>query len=42
MVVRHGVLEAVMAFLQNPFTPMVLTRKVREALDVEKPDTQKD
>jgi two-component system cell cycle sensor histidine kinase/response regulator CckA len=32
-VVRHGVLEATMAYLQKPFTPETLTRKVREVLD---------
>jgi PAS domain S-box-containing protein len=32
-VVRHGVLEGDVAFLQKPFTPAVLTGKVREVLD---------
>ena len=32
-IVRHGVLETGTAFLQKPFTPDVLARKVREVLD---------
>jgi two-component system, cell cycle sensor histidine kinase and response regulator CckA len=32
-ILRHGVLEATMAYLQKPFTPETLTRKVREVLD---------
>jgi nitrogen-specific signal transduction histidine kinase len=32
-VVRHGIVEATDAFLQKPFTPLALARKVRSVLD---------
>jgi CheY-like chemotaxis protein len=33
--VRHGVLEATMAYLSKPFSPLALGQKVREVLDGE-------
>jgi two-component system, cell cycle sensor histidine kinase and response regulator CckA len=32
-VLRHGVIDASPAFLQKPFSPIGLARKVREVLD---------
>jgi hypothetical protein len=32
-IVYHGMLEPGLHFLQKPFTPAVLARKVREVLD---------
>lgn len=32
-IVRHGILENGVNYLQKPFTPAVLARKVREILD---------
>jgi CheY-like chemotaxis protein len=38
-IVRHGVLEAGIAFLQKPLTPDVLLKKVREVLEAPEPPT---
>jgi two-component system, cell cycle sensor histidine kinase and response regulator CckA len=32
-IVRHGVIEAHLAYLQKPITPDALTTRVREVLD---------
>ena len=32
-VVRHGLIEADVAFIQKPYTPLSLVRKVRQVLD---------
>jgi PAS domain S-box-containing protein len=36
-IIRHGILEPGIAFLQKPFTPEVLARKVRAVLDEQVP-----
>jgi two-component system, cell cycle sensor histidine kinase and response regulator CckA len=32
-IVRHGVLESNIAYIQKPFTPGILAAKVRQVLD---------
>jgi FixJ family two-component response regulator len=36
-IVHHGVLEAGTWFIQKPFSPQALVRKVREVLDSDRP-----
>jgi DNA-binding NtrC family response regulator len=38
-IVRHGVLEAHLAYIQKPITPEALTTKVREVLDARRVGT---
>jgi nitrogen-specific signal transduction histidine kinase/CheY-like chemotaxis protein len=38
-VVRYGLLQENVAFLQKPYTPLSLVGKVRQVLDEERPDT---
>jgi DNA-binding NarL/FixJ family response regulator len=36
-VIRHGVVDSVIAFIQKPFTPHTLAPKIREVLDSSDP-----